>query len=530
MAFDFPNSPTVGQVFQGYTYDGEKWLMTLATPNTSGVIGIQVFTTNGTYFPSASMVTCEIECVGGGGGGGGVPVSTAGNVTISGGGGAGSYARMTATAAQIGPSQVVTIGAAGTGGPTTAGQTGGSGGNTSVGALCAALGGAGGIASTPAASIIAAGGAGGIGGTGTVVANGAPGAPAVASGGYASGGSGGSSYFGGGGRGISNGVGTNGATGGGGAGAVTASTSSGLVGATGGAGLVVITEYGITALGSAATTAGAVRFDVAQGLISTQKAQGRANIAAPLRGWIAGLTLSTAGSSATFGVAAGEAADSTTSDLMQLASAITKTTGTWAVGSGVGALDTGAIAASAWYHVFLIKRLDTGIVDVVISATTTPANGPTVMPSGYTLFRRIGSMKTVASQWALFTQFGDEFLWSIVIKDIDIANFSTTPALYTLANIPSGFQVVARIRINAFSSTIALASLFTSPDEASSAAGSPAGNYNAHSPAGNVVGTSSDLLIRTNTVAQIRGVAASGTTNLLQLITVGWFDRRGRDA
>jgi len=25
MAFDFPNAPTVGKVYQGYTWDGEKW-------------------------------------------------------------------------------------------------------------------------------------------------------------------------------------------------------------------------------------------------------------------------------------------------------------------------------------------------------------------------------------------------------------------------------------------------------------------------------------------------------------------------
>ena len=57
--------------------------------------------------------------------------------------------------------------------------------------------------------------------------------------------------------------------------------------------------------------ADAVRYATAQSLTAAQKTQARQNIAAPLRGWIAGLTLSTAGSSATFGIAAGSAADST---------------------------------------------------------------------------------------------------------------------------------------------------------------------------------------------------------------------------
>jgi hypothetical protein len=37
MAFDFPNAPTVGQVYQGYTWDGEKWLQTLTTPLSGAV-------------------------------------------------------------------------------------------------------------------------------------------------------------------------------------------------------------------------------------------------------------------------------------------------------------------------------------------------------------------------------------------------------------------------------------------------------------------------------------------------------------
>jgi hypothetical protein len=32
MAYDFPNSPTVGQTYQGYTWDGEKWTLPTTTP------------------------------------------------------------------------------------------------------------------------------------------------------------------------------------------------------------------------------------------------------------------------------------------------------------------------------------------------------------------------------------------------------------------------------------------------------------------------------------------------------------------
>jgi hypothetical protein len=86
-----------------------------------------------------------------------------------------------------------------------------------------------------------------------------------------------------------------------------------------------------------------------------------------LRSYLAGLTLSTAGSSATFSVAAGVAADSTNADMMTLSGSISKTTSSWTAGSGNGALDTGAIANNTWYHAYLIKRTDTQIVDVLIS-------------------------------------------------------------------------------------------------------------------------------------------------------------------
>ena len=45
---------------------------------------------------------------------------------------------------------------------------------------------------------------------------------------------------------------------------------------------------------------------------------------------------------------------------MTLAAAISKTTSAWAVGTGNGALDTGTIANSTWYHVYVIERTDTG--------------------------------------------------------------------------------------------------------------------------------------------------------------------------
>jgi Repeat of unknown function (DUF5907) len=117
-----------------------------------GVVSVkqQVFTSSGTYTPSTGMLYCIVESVDGGGGGGGVKVASAANVAVAGGGYGGAYGRTRLTAAQVGVSQTVTIGAGGTGGNST-GTSGSNGGTTSLGVLhVGSTGGTGGAGSTNA--------------------------------------------------------------------------------------------------------------------------------------------------------------------------------------------------------------------------------------------------------------------------------------------------------------------------------------------------------------------------------------------
>jgi hypothetical protein len=123
----------------------------------------QVFTTTGTYTPTAGMAYCQIICVGGGGAAGGAAATDGTHVAFGGGGGAGEVGVGAFSAASIGVSQTVTIGAGGTG---ASGAAGGNGVTSSVGVLLNAFGGSGGNTfSTPAANGTP-GGAGGTGGTG----------------------------------------------------------------------------------------------------------------------------------------------------------------------------------------------------------------------------------------------------------------------------------------------------------------------------------------------------------------------------
>jgi hypothetical protein len=288
----------------------------------------------------------------------------------------------------------------------------------------------------------------------------------------------------------------------------------------------VLSKINATDYNSQWLTLAAVRYDIAQGLTAPQKTQARQNIAAPLRGWIAGLTLSAAGASATFGIAAGEAADSTSAELMQLASAYTKTTGAWAVGTAAGALDIGAIAAAAWYHVYLIRRPDTGVIDICVSLSATTPNLTTGnIPTAYTQFRRIGSMLTVASQWRKFNQRGDEFLWDARVQDVSAAGWSTTAVLVTLS-VPTGVQVNALFSARANYTTNAGLITFYSPDESDQAPGSGQASLVASASASSQGG---HFNIRSNIAGQIRH-RANNTVSTVDIATYGWIDQRGKDA
>ena len=242
--------------------------------------------------------------------------------------------------------------------------------------------------------------------------------------------------------------------------------------------------------------------------------------------WLSGLTLSNDGTTPNivFDIAAGGAADSTNTEIMRLASAITKSNGAWAVGTGNGGIDTGSVAASTWYHVYLIRRPDTGVVDALFS---TSASAP-AMPTNYTQKRRIGSLLSNGSgNWIAFTQLGDEFLWKTPLQDVNNFSLTTTSTLFALT-IPSGVQVRANFRVTYSNSAAGTFAVVSSPDENTQVANTPLGNLNlATSGAG--LATAQNFSIRTNTGRQVRAVSAQAANDSLYIVTYGWIDTRGRD-
>lgn len=239
-----------------------------------------------------------------------------------------------------------------------------------------------------------------------------------------------------------------------------------------------------------------------------------------LRGYLSGLTLSNDGTSpnTTIDVATGVCADSTSTVLWKT-SALTKvlnSSGVWTAGTSGNGLDTGAKANSTWYHVYAIRKDADGSGDVLYSLSAT---APT-MPSGYTYFRRIGSIKTDGSGNILaFKQVGDTFYWAATVSDGAPALIGTSASLLTLT-VPTGVQVDALFKASMLTSAT-VSVLFTSPDENDQVPGNALIDLIA-----NTAYASGDFERRTNTSAQIRGRASSSQN--VNIGTYGWKDSRGR--
>lgn len=292
--------------------------------------------------------------------------------------------------------------------------------------------------------------------------------------------------------------------------------------------LISLTPYAQTLLNAisasaARTVLGATSVGAAIFTAADAAAQRIAMGIEPARSHLAGLTMSTAGSSATMSIAAGQATDSTNAVVFTLA-ATSKTTSAWALGAAAGGLDTGAIANSTWYHFYTIRRPDTGVTDVVFS---TNATTPT-LPTNYTQFRRIGSGRTNGSaQWVRFSQSGDKFLWDVT--SADLVNFTGSTAIQNLTLlVPLGVRVSALISPGGIAGAAgdSRAWIF-SPDVNSAAALAGVTNYNVGGA--NVAQVWGDLQVRTNTASQI-SYAISNANTALNINTRGWVDRRGRDA
>ena len=252
-----------------------------------------------------------------------------------------------------------------------------------------------------------------------------------------------------------------------------------------------------------------------------------------LRGYIDGLILSNdAGTPNTvLDIAAGFCADSTGAFGMVLAAFTKNCNASWASGTGNGGnfLNT-TLAASSWYHVFVIRKTSDGSIDCGIDSSVTAAN----IPSGYVAYRRIGSIRTDGSNHILaFHQYGDDFWWDTSVLDVN-ANPASSSAVTRTLTVPTGVKVLAYIGSSCFSSTVATQHYMSSLDSVDLAVNEPAG---IESAATSGLATSSNAEgfgeshLWTNTSAQLRSRLGNASNTLVLIVrTRGWLDPRGKNS
>lgn len=116
----------------------------------------------------------------------------------------------------------------------------------------------------------------------------------------------------------------------------------------------------------------------------------------------------------------GTARDSTNAQNITIASAFTKSTAAWAVGTGNGCFETGTtVANNTWYYTYAILRTDLASSDYVCSLSPSSPNLTGGGLTSYSFFRRIGSFKTAAASTNIvaFTQVNDRWYWAAAIRE-----------------------------------------------------------------------------------------------------------------
>jgi len=160
------------------------------------------------------------------------------------------------------------------------------------------------------------------------------------------------------------------------------------------------------------------------------------------------------------------------------------------------------------------------------------------LPAGWQAYRRIGSIRTDASgQIRSFIQLGDRFDFLSPVKDVSDSAQSTAGTLRTLS-VPVDVQVEAILNVRAVkvNSQVAVHVYPSSlSDPTLTLAGAAAGTGGVDPSLSGFAGTSgttsagaTQLRVPTNTLGQVKSISSVATT-ILEITTMGWIDRRGRD-
>tara|TARA_R110002110_G_scaffold37601_2_gene124026 strand:- start:4734 stop:5798 length:1065 start_codon:yes stop_codon:yes gene_type:complete len=253
------------------------------------------------------------------------------------------------------------------------------------------------------------------------------------------------------------------------------------------------------------------------------------------RQFLSGLTISNNATDATndIDIATGVAAsDDNTAPLplINLAVLTKRLDAAWAVGTGNGGLDTGTIGNSI-YHVWLIKRSDTGVVDALFSLSST---SPT-MPASYDLKRRVGAIIRATGAILPFIQYGDYFYRSVPVQTVNTTNPGTSAVVVVNQNIPnppvSGqIRAIMSVQLTSSITATSYAGLVTATGQADTAPSTTLNNVVLRTgPSAGAYQSITNLEIPIDTSSQFRyRLSTSDVSVTISVITHGWVDTRGK--
>ena len=238
---------------------------------------------------------------------------------------------------------------------------------------------------------------------------------------------------------------------------------------------------------------------------------------------MAGLTLANNGSDPTndIDIAAGSARDATNAENMILASALTKRLdAAWAVGTNQGMLDTGAVGNNT-YHIWLIKRSDTGVVDVLASLS---ASSPT-MPANYDYKRYLWPITRSGGSNVQFKQTGRRFQLVTPVLYSTGANPGTSRITAALTAIPTGISLIAIVQFGCrVAECLATCRPLTETNAAPSGSAAPYWDAAAWDIGGGLVPLNAELEVVTDTSAQVAvRLSASGSGQIANALQKGWI-------
>jgi hypothetical protein len=185
---------------------------------------------------------------------------------------------------------------------------------------------------------------------------------------------------------------------------------------------------------------------------------------------------------------------------------------------GANGLDAGALAASKWYYTFAIATAAGATAFLASLSSTAPT-----LPASYTVFRRIGAVRTNASaQIIAFKHLNDRWYWVNPPRDVNVASVVLgTNVTVALPSAPAILGVLARISVVAFPNVAAAGTVYIAPSYVLLNVANGGGMMSYNTTNGATLKTE----VEVDGASQINYLiySASGTHTLV-IDVVGWID------